>query len=158
MVTDRPLRDSAQVIAPPPLLLLGALAAAGALHLYVPVGLGLGALGRWAGLLFASIAAILGGWAILNVKRAGSTVRPHLPVHAIVCRGPYRLTRNPMYLGLLLLLLAAGLWTDSIWFFAAVLPLALALHFGVVLREERYLEQKFGSVYINYKESVRRWL
>ena len=72
--------------------------------------------------------------------------------------GPYRFSRNPIYLSMILLHLGAGVWTKSLWFFVlAVLSVAL-LAWGVISREERYLERKFGDAYLSYKSRVRRWI
>src|SRR5262245_4972804 len=105
------------------------------------------------GLLSASLAI----WAERVMKEAGTNVRPDRPSLTIVKGGPYRFTRNPMYLALCLLQAAVGLllngWVPLLF---AVL-LGLVLHFGVILREESYLEKKFGEQYLSFKRQVRRW-
>ena len=72
--------------------------------------------------------------------------------------GPYRISRNPLYLGLTLIYLALTLAVDTWWGIALLLPLLVVLHHGVVLREERYLERKFGDTYRLYRARVRRYL
>ncbi len=92
------------------------------------------------------------------MKAAGTNVRPDRPSLTVVKAGPYRFTRNPMYLSLCLLQMAIGFFLDG-WvpvLFAFVL--ALVLHFGVILREESYLERKFGEQYLPFKRRVQRWL
>ena len=78
-------------------------------------------------------------------------------VAPIVARGPFGLTRNPLYLALTTMLLVMALLANSGWFYLSVPLLFATLHFGVVLREERYLEGKFGDEYSSYKNRVRRW-
>ncbi len=150
--------DSPGVIAPPPLIFLAALLVGFGLE-YVwpspslggPVGYPAGAVLLLAGLLVA-ISAVRG------FKHAGTNVEPWHPATALVTGGFYRYTRNPMYVGLTLVYLGltaafSGLWT------AAMLPLAhVILFYGVVAREERYMEDKFGAAYRDYKASVRRWI
>ena len=92
------------------------------------------------------------------MKAAGTNVHPGMPALAIVEAGPFAFTRNPLYLSLILLLTAIGLALASPAFLVFVVPLVLVLHFGVVFREERYLEAKFGDAYRGYKGRVRRWL
>ena len=92
------------------------------------------------------------------MARAGTNVNPGLPANAIVTGGPYRFTRNPMYLALCLLNLGIGLLICDLVPTLLTLVLAITLHFGVIVREERYLERRFGDVYSAYRGRVRRWL
>jgi len=92
------------------------------------------------------------------MKRAGTNVRPDQPTLAIVTDGPFRYTRNPLYLASTGLYLAVTLLVNALWP-VVLLPLILVvLHWGVIRREERYLETKFGEPYRAYRASVRRWL
>ena len=84
-------------------------------------------------------------------------MRPDRPSSAIVDRGPFRYTRNPLYLGVNLMFLGAAFLGNAAWFFLLLLPMDLVLHFGVVRREERYLEGKFGRTYLDYRGRVRRY-
>ena len=96
--------------------------------------------------------------ALLTMRAAGTHANPAKPALLIVRRGPYRFTRNPMYLALCLLQVGTGfLLNDWITLLFAV-PLALVLHFGVILPEEKYLEAKFGEQYLALKREVRRWI
>jgi protein-S-isoprenylcysteine O-methyltransferase Ste14 len=81
-----------------------------------------------------------------------------MPALAIVERGPFAISRNPLYLSLIALFTMIGVVLASPAFLVLVVPLVLVLHFGVVLREERYLDAKFGEAYRGYKARVRRWL
>jgi protein-S-isoprenylcysteine O-methyltransferase Ste14 len=91
-------------------------------------------------------------------RAAGTPVPARKPTTAIVRTGPYRLSRNPIYLAFSLLQLGIATWVNSVWLLVT-LALAVALiHFVVIPREEQYLERRFGDQYLEYKASVRRWL
>jgi protein-S-isoprenylcysteine O-methyltransferase Ste14 len=152
--------DTAEVLAPPPLLFVLCGGAAWGVEALVPVDLG-GATFETreaVGGTLAALAFLLAGWAIGTMMRAGTPVEPWEPTERIVARGPYRFSRNPIYVSLLLLFLAIAVAVDSPWFYLAVPVLFLLLHRGVVLREEKYLGQKFGEEYAGYTRRVRRWL
>ncbi len=110
------------------------------------------------GITFVTIAPSLALSALRVMKKAGTNVDPSEPALTIVRNGPYRFTRNPMYLALCLLQVALGFFLNDWLTLLFVIPLALILHFGVILREERYLEAKFGDQYVALKRTVRRWL
>jgi protein-S-isoprenylcysteine O-methyltransferase Ste14 len=157
-----PARDVAGVIAPPPLLFALFLAIGLLLDWLLPGRLWPIAL-AWPWRLAAGLVPILAG-ALLAIaaerrfRAVGTDVRPWRPSTALASGGPYRFTRNPMYLGLLLLLAGIAIAADGPWLMAQLLPLWLLLHFGVVRREEAYLEEKFGEPYRDYCRRVRRWL
>jgi protein-S-isoprenylcysteine O-methyltransferase Ste14 len=95
---------------------------------------------------------------VLTFRRALTPVSPRRQTTRLVCHGPYRYTRNPDYIGQLALYIGLALALNSLWPLIG-LPMLLALiHWGVVLREERYLESKFGQEYREYTARVRRWL
>jgi protein-S-isoprenylcysteine O-methyltransferase Ste14 len=152
--------DTPGVIAPPPLLFFGALAVGLALDfglLRTPTGLPR-AVRLGAGAVMAVSAAALAAGALGRFRRAGTAVEPWRPSTAMVTDGVYRFTRNPMYLAMALVYLGAALATDSALALALLPPLLVAVQVGVVLREDRYLERKFGDDYRRYRASVRRWL
>ncbi|HEY7346864.1 MAG TPA: isoprenylcysteine carboxylmethyltransferase family protein [Ktedonobacterales bacterium] len=99
------------------------------------------------------------GFAALGfMRRARTSVNPYRPTTALLTGGPYRLSRNPMYLAMAIQYVGLALLFDSLWAIV-LLPLALVVvHFTVIQREERYLERKFGEEYLSYKATVRRWL
>jgi protein-S-isoprenylcysteine O-methyltransferase Ste14 len=97
-------------------------------------------------------------WAATTFRRAGTEVRTSQPTTRIVTEGPYRHTRNPIYVGMHLGLLGLAVGFDSLWLLVLLLPFYLVIRHGVVAREEAYLELKFGDVYCAYKARVRRWL
>jgi protein-S-isoprenylcysteine O-methyltransferase Ste14 len=91
------------------------------------------------------------------MTRAGSNVPTSLPTTTIVETGPY-LTRNPIYLGMVLGLIGLAIAFNGLWLLMTLVPFALVIRYGVVAREEAYLERKFGDVYRGYRSRVRRWL
>jgi protein-S-isoprenylcysteine O-methyltransferase Ste14 len=103
------------------------------------------------------LALALFAWAIVTITRAGSNVPTNLPT-TIVGSGPYRFTRNPIYLGMFLGLIGLAIAFDNLWMLMMLVPFALVIRYGVVAREEAYLERKFGDVYRGYRSRVRRWL
>ena len=92
------------------------------------------------------------------MRRAGTRFETHQPTTRIVAAGPYRFTRNPIYTGMFLLLTGLAIGFDSLWLIIALAPFYLVIRYGVVAREEAYLERKFGSTYLDYKARVRRWV
>jgi protein-S-isoprenylcysteine O-methyltransferase Ste14 len=151
-------RDIPGVIAPPPLILLGFILVGFGLDLIRPVPL-LPSAVRYAlgGMLFA-IASAFAFSAIALFLRAGTNVPTRRPTTALVTNGPYRFSRNPIYTGMILLLLGIGVMVDSAWILAMAIPFALVIRYGVIAREERYLETKFGESYRHFRASVRRWI
>ena len=112
----------------------------------------------WIGGIVFVLALALFAWAIATMTRAGSNVPTNLPTTTIVETGPYRFTRNPIYLGMLLGLVGLAIAFDSLWLLVMLVPFSLAIRYGVVAREEAYLERKFGDAYRQYRARVRRWV
>jgi len=151
--------DTARVIVRPPLAWGLALIAGLALNWLVPLRfLPAGLPARWLGALVFVLALALFAWAIVTMTRAGSNVPTNRPTTTIVESGPYRFTRNPIYLGMLLGLIGLGLALDNLWLLVVLVPFALVIRYGVVAREEAYLERRFGDVYRGYRARIRRWL
>jgi protein-S-isoprenylcysteine O-methyltransferase Ste14 len=102
--------------------------------------------------------AVLMVWAVVSFRRARTAIIPNRPATMLVLGGPYRFTRNPMYLAFVVFYLGAGLLINSIWTLL-LLPLVLVvLYVTVIRREERYLAATFGASYDAYRKQVRRWL
>lgn len=112
----------------------------------------------WPGLALVVVAFALMLWGRRTLTSAGTNVDPKRPTTAIVTSGPYRFTRNPLYLGLALAYLGITLAVNTWWGIVVLAPLLLIMHAGVVRREERYLENKFGESYRQYRARVRRYL
>ena len=151
-------RRKVGMVVPPPILLLGLIAAC------------VGAQVVWfGGVTFSTTRSVLGMLILLAslalfascvslFRKAGTSFQPTSPTAAIVRAGPYRISRNPMYLGMAGLLAGLGVLLGSPCFGAALVVFLVVVHFGVVLREERYLESLHGEAYRQYKRRVRRWL
>jgi len=151
-------KDTAGIIAPPPLIYLSALAAGLLLDWRYPLAFLPGKLTLPAGALLIASGALCAVAAFAAMRRAGTAVNPYQPTTAIVTNGPYRYTRNPLYLALTLFYAGIASLANALWALA-LLPLALAIiHYGAIRREEKYLERKFGAEYVRYKNTVRRWL
>jgi protein-S-isoprenylcysteine O-methyltransferase Ste14 len=110
------------------------------------------------GITLVILAPALALSALVTMKKAGTNIDPAKPALTIVRGGPFRFTRNPMYLALCLLQVALGFFLNDWITLLFVVPLALILHYGVILREERYLTAKFGEPYLQLKRDVRRWI
>ncbi|HLW47473.1 MAG TPA: isoprenylcysteine carboxylmethyltransferase family protein [bacterium] len=122
-------------------------------HVALPRGL------RAAGWLLALFGfAVIGLPGILALRRAGTSPNPRRPTTALVQDGPYRYTRHPLYVSMATIYAGAALGVNSLWALV-LLPAAVALiDRGPMVREERYMEQKFGEAYRTYKARVRRWV
>jgi protein-S-isoprenylcysteine O-methyltransferase Ste14 len=155
-----PANDNPGVIAPPPLLYAAALGIGLAVDfLVVRVQTGLPASLRYGlAAILAVLAIALALSALFRFRRVGTHAEPWRPTTAIVTDGVYAFTRNPMYVGMTLLYLAIAIAADSVIALVLVIPLLAAVRYGVVAREERYLEAKFGDEYRRYKAAVRRWV
>jgi len=148
MSPDRP-----GVIAPPPAIFVAAFVTGLLCRNLMPrVGSSV------AGAAIATIGVVILGLAFNRMLRAGTNIDPSKPATALVTSGIYRFSRNPIYVAMTLLYLAAALSFRTLPALI-LLPVALVvLHFGVIRPEERYLEGKFGEEYRNYRARVRRWI
>lgn len=149
--------DNPGVIARPPLLYAAALIIALLIDLILPLPIFGDTIGRWCGLLIAVLGAGIGAWGTYSLISAGTNVNPTLPTTAIVTSGPYQFSRNPLYLALTLIFIGLTLTMNTWWGILVLIPLVLIMHNAVVLREERYLEEKFGESYRHYRSTVRRY-
>jgi len=150
--------NSAGVVVRPPFLYGAGFIAVLALRWFRPMPL----VGH-GGPLWAALALSVVGVAIVLLGRralvaGGTNVDPVLPTTAIVTTGPYRFSRNPVYVGLTLLYLGLTSAFNTWWSVILLVPILAVMHRGVVRREERYLEQKFGERYRQYCGRVRRYL
>jgi protein-S-isoprenylcysteine O-methyltransferase Ste14 len=151
--------DTAHVIVRPPIALGVAVIAGLALNWLVPLPFVPASLpAGWLGAAVFVLALALFAWAVVTMTRAGSNVPTSLPTTAIVDSGPYGVTRNPIYLSMFLALTGLGIAFDNLWLLMMLMLFALVIRYGVVAREEAYLERKFGDVYRSYHSRVRRWL
>jgi protein-S-isoprenylcysteine O-methyltransferase Ste14 len=155
----RPVPEAANLgIARPPLVYLGAIALGVILHVSWPMSL----LPSGASSLLGALVVLLAIGLFLSAARtfraAATPVPGNQPTTTIVRTGPYRFSRNPIYLAFSLLQLGIALWLNSLWLVVTLLPAVAVMSLVVIPREERYLEARFPSDYPPYKTSVRRWL
>ncbi len=156
---DPATTDNAEVVIHPPVLWV----------LLVAVGLGLNWVAPlaflpatlplpWLGAAIWLAGVILAAVAVIQFRRAGTDVQVHTPTVAIVDTGVFAVSRNPIYVGAHIALVGVAVGVNSLWVLAMLIPFYLIIRHGVVAREERYLETKFGDAYVAYKARVRRWL
>lgn len=150
--------DNPGVIVRPPLLFGGAFLAVLALRYLWPLPIAGRGITLWSGvaLLLLAVAMLVSGR--LGLRAAGTSVNPSRPTTAIATSGPYRFSRNPLYVGLTIAFLGLTLLCNTWWGVLLLVPVLVVVHNGVVLREERYLEEKFGETYRQYRAKVRRYL
>ena len=160
MTTDAP-RPHPGVYFPPPLIFVTGFLLALALERWV-VSLRLDE--RWrpvltpSGWLLIGLGVALMAWAILTFSRARTTVLPYRPASRVVSGGPFRFSRNPIYVADTLIYAGVSLLTRMAWTLV-ILPVVLAsLYAFVIRREERYLSEAFGTDYAEYRRRVRRWV
>lgn len=152
-------RDSSNAIIRPPIAWALALAAGLTVDWLYPLPFVPASIPRvWIGGAVFAAGFALAVWAIVTFRKADTRVETTEPTTAIAVGGPYRFTRNPIYSGMLLGQTGFAIGFDSLWILAMLVPFYLVLRYGVIAREEVYLERKFGDVYLDYKSRVRRWL
>ena len=155
-------RDAAAVrVFPPVVPLLAILVGVGLNRLWpLDVGVALPTPGRYwlGGTIVAAAILALGVWPVVLFRRSGQTANPLKPTSSVVERGPYRVTRNPMYLQMILVCVGVAVMLGNWWIVALTPIVAWALQRLAILPEEAYLERKFGETYLAYKRRVRRWL
>ena len=151
-------RDTAGVVAPPPLIYLGSLVLGLILNMRHPIAFLPRTMARALGWSLVGGGVLLLGWFEQTIHRAGTPANPYKPVSGIATEGPFRYTRNPAYLSMTMIYAGISGLANALWAIL-LLPLALlVVQRGVIEREERYLERKFGEEYLRYKERVRRWI
>ena len=149
------------IVAPPPVLFAGTLGLGFLAQALRPIQLlpdGLRPFRRVAGWAFTGSGALTAAWAFTTMRRAGNQVDVSSPVATLTTDGPYRYSRNPIYVGMTGLYLGATLLRNAGWPLVLLPALLTAMRRGVIQREERYLETRFGESYRDYMTRVRRWL
>lgn len=148
-----------EIIAPPPVMYIGTLLLGFAIHAVSPIWIfpTLHAHVILGGLLFA-LSATVARWAFLIMRRLGTTANPRKSSEALAISGPFRYSRNPIYVAMTGLYVGLDFMVNSAWPLILLGPLLLLMDWGVIRREEHYLSGKFGDAYTGYKSKVRRWL
>lgn len=150
--------DNPGVVAPPPLIFLAPLIVGLLLHWAFPITLMPAPIPLTVGLPVIAMGASLFVWAIRAMIRAGTSPDPSEPTKKIVFDGPFRFSRNPIYLSFTIIYVGVTVSTNAVWPILLLPPTVSVLRRGVIEREERYLEEKFGQEYMQYKARVRRWV
>jgi protein-S-isoprenylcysteine O-methyltransferase Ste14 len=163
VIEDQPGPANAGVRFPPPLLFVAGLAASFALDRVVLRLRLVGDDANRAPLLILGWLGIVSGvafsfWGIRTFRRAGTSVVPNRPARTVVASGPYRWSRNPMYVGFTAVYLGVALIRNAAWPLIILPVVLIVLWLLVIRREERYLTHAFGDEYVRYRQRVRRWL
>ena len=157
-------RETARAIARPPFLFLVALLLGFVSDHLVPLPFPISRIGpaHWISAVIAGSLILIGigifAAGIRNFSSAATPVQGTKPTRALVTTGIHGWSRNPIYLGMFLVYGGIGIAVRSPWILILALPLAITMRYGVVAREEAYLERRFGDAYRDYKARVRRWL
>ncbi len=158
--TQPPPADHANVVVRPPVLWI----------VLVAVGYGIDRLlltlpflpaefpAVWVGVAVWLFGFVVAAVAIAQFRRAGTDVRTETPTDKIVDSGVFARSRNPIYVGAHIGTVGAAIALNSLWILATLVPFYLVIRYGVVAREEAYLERTFGPAYLDYKGRVRRWI
>ncbi len=150
-------KDAPGVVAPPPLIYAAGLLLGLALDSIFPIAVLPDTAQFVAGFVLIGAGMLIAASVLRRFKRAGTNIDVHKPTTAIVIEGPFRYSRNPAYVALSLLYAGIGIAADSLWVLGLLIPVLIIMRYGVIQREERYLERKFGEDYLRYKRAVRRW-
>jgi protein-S-isoprenylcysteine O-methyltransferase Ste14 len=142
----------------PPAIPVVALVASFLIGLLLPLPLHRPHWAMWPGLVLLVAPVLFAFWATRVFRRHGTPVNPLGKVTGVVDDGPFAVTRNPMYLSLMVVYVGGALLFDLAWAWVLLVPVFLALHLGVILPEERYLAATFGEPYLRYRARVRRWI
>jgi protein-S-isoprenylcysteine O-methyltransferase Ste14 len=151
--------DVPDILILPPVLVGGTLLIGILIHYAVwTVSLFPTLLARVLGVIVFTSSGILAHFAHLAMKRVGTNVLPTQPTLALATDGPYRFSRNPLYLAAAGVYLGITFWVNGLAPLLLMIPMICLLHWGIVLREESYLKAKFGSTYERYLRSAPRWI
>ena len=150
--------DTAQVLVLPPLVYGGAFIIGLLLHLEFSLHILPTTLARGIGVVCVLVSLPLAFATLRVLARAHTPIDPLKPTTALVTEGPFRYSRNPIYVALTLLYVGVALLINALWILLLVVPALVVLRYGVIAREEAYLTRKFGDAYRQYTAQVRRWL
>ena len=157
MTTNEP--KTAGVIAPPPRLYFGAFALAFMANVIFTLSISLSSsLLYLLSFIVFVLSAGFARWAFVSMAKQGTSANPNKQSDALITSGPFSISRNPIYVAMTGFYLAATCVAHTVWPLFFLVPLIAIMHWGVILREERYLAQIFGESYSTYKSTTRRWL
>jgi protein-S-isoprenylcysteine O-methyltransferase Ste14 len=162
MSTNTESQNTAGIPFPPPLAFLGGLGLGFALQHFFPVHIQRGSLGidvlERIGEALVLAAVALASSAFISLRLARTSPFPERPTTSLVVRGPFRFTRNPLYVSMSLVHTGVSVFANALWPLLFLVPAVLSIRYLVIAREERYLTRRFGADYGAYCRRVRRWL
>jgi len=150
--------DNAGVVLRPPIIYLLPLGSGLLLHYVFPLPFLPLVLSLVLGILLVAKGVFVMGWALRTFRRKGTSEKTNKPTTMIVVTGPYRFTRNPIYSGFIAIYFGVTFLANALWPVFLFPIVLVVMHYGVIKREEKYLEGKFGKEYLEYKSKVRRWV
>lgn len=156
--TTEPRNDSPGVVAPPPFIYLGGLVMGTLLHWLKPMSFLPENLTLPLGILVIVSSILLVVSSFREFTKAKTNIDVRKPTTSIVRNGPYRFTRNPIYVSMTLFTVGVAIGMNALWILITLIPVLFIMHVGVIAREEAYLTKKFGNEYLTYKSEVRRWI
>ncbi|MBI5379018.1 MAG: isoprenylcysteine carboxylmethyltransferase family protein [Nitrospirae bacterium] len=151
-------RDNPSVIAPPLLIYAVAFGVALLLHALVPLRVGSWPMRVLGGTLLIAAGILLARGAFRTMGLAGTSANPYASATVLVTQGPFRWTRNPLYLAQTFLYIGMAMALNTFWPLVWLPAVLLVMRYGVIEREERYLDTRFGAAYRAYRSTVRRWI
>ena len=154
---DQANHDNPGVIARPPRLYLGTLAIGLLIDWAWPAPIAPSTYQFALGAVLLAAGLTILTQAMRAFSKRGTNVPTNQPSTALVIDGPYVYSRNPIYVGLSFIYLGFAMAIDSLWIIALLIPLLFVMNYGVIAREERYLESKFGDAYLTFKQQTPRW-
>jgi protein-S-isoprenylcysteine O-methyltransferase Ste14 len=158
MIEEKHFLDSPHVAVPPPIIFATGFTAAFIIERLLPLRLFTAYPFKLASWFFAFASMLIAISAVAMMLREHTNIHPHRAADHLVSGGPFRFSRNPLYLAQVLLTIGAALYLDIGWAILALVPVVIIIQSYVIRREERHLEAKFGEAYLKYKKGTRRWI
>jgi len=143
---------------PPPLIFIGFLLAGYGLQQTTPIGFGMASWGKLIGSTLVTGSIVILFVLLMTYLRAKTSIEPWRPTSQLITTGLYRYSRNPIYAVFCLFNIGVGCYLNNLWIALSFLPSVLIVYFIAIRKEEAYLQSKFGTQYLAYKNNVRRWL
>ena len=151
-------KDSAGALVPPPIVYFGCLMVGLGLDYLWPLPILSQTIQYAFGFTIMALAGLLIGWVLREFSKSKTSFNLGKPTTEIISTGPFGYSRNPAYVSLTILNFGIAIAVDSLWIFVMAIPAVLIVQYFVILREEAYLDRKFGDEYQRYKAAVRRWI
>ena len=150
--------DSSGVTAPPPIIYFAFLIGGLGLDYLWPLPFLPQTIQYIVGFTIVALSFVLFGLVLREFSRSNTSIDHSKPTTEIISTGPFAYSRNPVYASMTMLVIGIAIAVDSLWIFVMAIPAVLVIHQFVILREEAYLERRFGDDYQRYKGAVRRWV